>query len=72
LRGMFWQQGEEDSKWGPGNLHPTGGDMSGDYANNLEGLVDRVRSVFSAPDMPFVYGNVLPDPMGAALTTVDC
>jgi hypothetical protein len=60
IRGMLWQQGEEDTTWGPGHLHPTGGDMSGDYGENLGQLIDEVRNLVGTPDMPFVYGNVLP------------
>jgi hypothetical protein len=65
IRGMFWQQGEADAAWGPGKLHPTAGNMSGNYAANLSDLVANIRTTFNVPDMPFIYGTVLPDEVGA-------
>jgi len=51
IRGMFWQQGERDARddsYGPA------------YDRNLSHFIKRVRTEFNAPNMPFVYGQVLP------------
>ncbi|MGI9429220.1 MAG: sialate O-acetylesterase, partial [Bythopirellula sp.] len=55
VRGMLWHQGEEDSKFST---------MSNSYEANITHLLDRVREQWNVPDMPFVLGNVLPDPIG--------
>ncbi len=51
LRGMIWQQGESDAK-GHGQ----------EYGTNLAHFIARVREQFHAPDLPFIYGYVLPPP----------
>ena len=51
IKGMLWQQGERDarnSSYGPA------------YDRNLSHFIGRVRAQFNAPNMPFVYGQVLP------------
>ena len=51
VRGMLWQQGERDSRnasYGPA------------YPRNLSHFIKRVREQFGVPNMPFVYGQVLP------------
>ena len=51
IKGMLWQQGERDarnSSYGPV------------YDRNLSNFIKRVRAQFSAPGMPFVFGQVLP------------
>ena len=53
IRGMLWQQGEGDAKKE---------ETAGDYGKNLARLIARVREQFQAPDMPFIYGYVLPPP----------
>jgi alpha-L-fucosidase 2 len=53
LRGMLWQQGENDADTTETALQ---------YASNLTHFIDRVREQFDAPDLAFVYGYVLPPP----------
>ena len=51
IRGMLWQQGERDARFesfGP------------PYGRNLSHFIRRVRAQFNAPNMPFIYGQVLP------------
>jgi hypothetical protein len=51
IRGMLWQQGERDSRFesfGP------------PYGRNLAHFIRRVRVQFNAPNMSFMYGQVLP------------
>jgi len=55
IRGMLWQQGERDSRnvaYGPV------------YGRNLSHFIRRVRAQFDAPNMPFIYGQVLPVVLG--------
>jgi lysophospholipase L1-like esterase len=52
LRGMIWQQGENDAR--PG--------FAGKYGANLAHLIDRLREQFHAPGLRFVYGYVYPPP----------
>ena len=61
IKGMLWQQGEEDSKFA---------DKSGAYAENLGAFIGRVRDEFESPNMQFVYGNVLPDAVGSHATDI--
>jgi hypothetical protein len=51
VRGMIWQQGENDANGGPN---------SENYGRNLAHFIQRVREQFNAPNMVFVYGYVLP------------
>jgi hypothetical protein len=56
IRGMLWQQGERDarnSSYGPV------------YGRNLSHFIKRVRAQFNAPNMPFMYGQVLPVALSA-------
>lgn len=53
IRGMIWQQGESDTKKEQ---------TASDYGKNLAHFIARVREQFNVPDMPFVYGYVLPPP----------
>jgi hypothetical protein len=52
IRGMIWQQGENDRQ----------GDAAEKYGANLAHFIGRVREQFHSPDMLFVYGYVLPPP----------
>ncbi len=52
IRGMIWQQGENDAARDDANA--TG------YGRNLAHFINRVREHFRAPEMVFVYGYVLP------------
>lgn len=54
IRGMIWQQGENDAV-------PTDS-ASYKYAQNLTHFIARVRKQFNVAKMPFVYGYVLPPP----------
>lgn len=54
IRGMLWQQGENDAI--------SKDSASIKYAQNLTHFIKRVRKQFNAPKMPFVYGYVLPPP----------
>jgi hypothetical protein len=58
IRTMLWQQGESDSMNGSYGLA---------YDKNLSHLIKRVRAQFNAPHMSFVYGQVLPMPLGPAV-----
>ena len=49
---MIWQQGENDAK----------DPYASPYGANLAHLIARVREQFQTPEMPFVYGYVLPPP----------
>ena len=49
IRGMVWQQGEEDSKIE---------EFANPYAHNFNNFIGRVREEFGVPNMPFVYGKV--------------
>jgi hypothetical protein len=68
IRGMIWQQGENDAF--SGNLATTNATViaafvhavSDQYGTNLAHFIQRVREQFSSPDMLFVYGYVLPPP----------
>jgi len=51
IRGMLWQQGERDAR--DGSFGPA-------YDRNLSHFIKRVRAEFSAPNLPFIYGQVLP------------
>jgi hypothetical protein len=53
IRGMLWQQGEGDAKKEQ---------TASDYGKNLARFIARVREQFETPDMPFIYGYVLPPP----------
>jgi len=56
IRGMLWQQGERDARdvaYGPV------------YGRNLSHFIRRVRAQFDAPNMPFIYGQVLPVELSA-------
>jgi hypothetical protein len=53
IRGMLWQQGESDAKKE---------ETAGGYGKNLARFIARVREQFQVPDMPFIYGYVLPPP----------
>jgi hypothetical protein len=54
IRGMLWQQGERDSRFSA--FGPV-------YGRNLSHFIRRVRAQFDAPNMPFIYGQVLPFPL---------
>ena len=54
IRGMAWQQGENDSS--TFNSSQPNGDA---YGQNLQDLILEARIEFNAPDMTFVYGTVL-------------
>ncbi len=54
LRGMLWQQGENDAD--------KAGVNAAAYGKNLAHFIARVREQFHAPDLVFVYGYVLPPP----------
>ncbi len=54
IRGMLWQQGERDSRFSA--FGPV-------YGRNLSHFIRRVRTQFDAPNMPFIYGQVLPVPL---------
>ncbi|MBK8979792.1 MAG: hypothetical protein IPM29_28170 [Planctomycetes bacterium] len=51
LRGVVWMQGEQDSK------HAI---SAGSYALDLRRLRERLGADLGAPDLPWVYGQVLP------------
>ena len=54
IRDMLWQQGERDAR---------NSSYGSAYDRNLPHFIKRVRAQFNAPDMPFVYGQVLPVPL---------
>jgi len=51
IRGMLWQQGERDAR---------NSDFGPVYDRNLSHFIRRVRTQFNVPNMPFIYGQVLP------------
>ena len=51
ILGMLWQQGESDAK---------NKETASAYAENLSELIHAVRTEFQAPEMLFVFGEVLP------------
>lgn len=54
IRAMVWQQGEADARYDAGeenSLH---------YGQNLKNFIEEVRRLLNAPDMLFVYGEVMP------------
>lgn len=53
LKAMFWQQGEGDAERLENAIH---------YEQNLTHFINRIRTQFKSPDLPFVYGYVLPPP----------
>jgi len=68
IRGMIWQQGENDAF--SGNITADNAavianftqKISAQYGQNLAHFIQRVREQFHSPDMLFVYGYVLPPP----------
>lgn len=54
IRGMLWQQGENDGF--------DGIKIAAAYGYNLRHFIHRVRQQFHCPDMLFVYGLVIPEP----------
>jgi hypothetical protein len=52
IRGLIWQQGENDRK----------GSAAEEYGTHLAHFIARAREQFHSPDMLFVYGYVLPPP----------
>lgn len=54
IRGMVWQQGEADARFDAGI------ENSKRYAENLCNFINHVRKEFNCPDMPFIYGEVMP------------
>jgi len=53
ISGMAWMQGESDAL----NLVPG---AAAAYETNLLSFIQNVRTVYGAPDMPFVMGSILP------------
>lgn len=53
LTGMIWQQGESDAK---------GTEIAAAYGTHLKDFIARIREQFQAPELRFVYGEVLPPP----------
>jgi hypothetical protein len=63
IKGMLWQQGENDAD--------RGDSISLQYGKNLVHFIKRVRQQFKAPKMMFVYGYVYPPPnAGKGITNV--
>jgi hypothetical protein len=58
IRSMLWQQGESDSM---------SSSFGSAYDRNLSHFIKRVRAQFNAANMSFVYGQVLPLPLGPAV-----
>lgn len=54
IRAMVWQQGEGDA------LKSAGKENSEKYGENLRNLILEIRKELKAPDMLFVYGEVMP------------
>ena len=54
IRAMVWQQGEADARFDAGE------DNSLRYGENLKNFIEEIRRVLDAPDMLFVYGEVMP------------
>ncbi len=61
IRGMIWQQGENDAF----DHVP----QAMDYGMNLRHFIRRVRQQFHCPNLPFVYGLVLPPPNAGMFKT---
>ncbi|MDP9174216.1 MAG: sialate O-acetylesterase [Planctomycetota bacterium] len=57
IRGMIWQQGENDAD---ARATAAGADIA--YGKNLAHFIARVREQLGAPEMVFVYGYVMPPP----------
>lgn len=53
IKGMLWQQGENDADNAAESVN---------YGRNLSYFITRVRNQFDAPKMKFVYGYVYPPP----------
>lgn len=63
IRGMLWQQGEQEAF--------AGDSISVQYGILLRHFIRHVRAQFGAPRMPFVYGYICPPPLkGAGISTV--
>ncbi|MCZ8373280.1 hypothetical protein O6P32_11275 [Phocaeicola sp. KGMB11183] len=56
IRAMVWQQGEADAR------ELAGLDNSRMYGNNLRNFILQIRKELEAPDMLFIYGEVIPMP----------
>ncbi|MEO6523695.1 MAG: sialate O-acetylesterase [Mucilaginibacter sp.] len=54
IRGMLWQQGENDAV--------ANDSASVRYAQNLIHFIERIRKQYHSAKLPFVYGYVLPPP----------
>ena len=54
IRAMVWQQGEADARYDAGE------EKSLHYGQNLKNFIEEVRRLLNAPDMLFVYGEVMP------------
>lgn len=54
IRAMVWQQGEADAR------EIAGMENSRRYGENLRNLILQIRKELDAPDMLFVYGEVMP------------
>ena len=54
IRAMVWQQGEADARYDAGDAN------SKKYGENLKNFILQVRQLLNAPDMLFVYGEVMP------------
>ncbi len=57
IKAMVWQQGEGDAR------DIAGMENSGNYGENLNHFIKRIREQLSAPKMLFVYGYVIPVPL---------
>ena len=56
LRGMVWQQGEADARF---DAPPTSAQT---YGQRLRAFIEAIRRDLNAPDLPFLYGTVMPLP----------
>lgn len=54
IRAMFWQQGEADARELAGEQNNQA------YGKNLNNFIHQIRKDVECPDMPFIYGTVLP------------
>ena len=54
VRAMVWLQGEADARFDAGE------ENSLQYGQNLKNFIEEVRRLLDAPDMLFVYGEVMP------------
>ena len=54
IKGMVWQQGENDAD--------KGDTVSGSYGQHLKHFISRVRQQFHSNKMLFIYGYVYPPP----------